>query len=152
LLDGSGNALAAWENARIGAGGLASNYFSRSDGGWFFQLAPDEFGSLGGVPGSFNSSGSDENVQLVATTGGDFLLAWQTFDDPLTSAEVRIARFTSRTHTWSEAQTLLPRSGQNIQLQRIGSDAGATCSCCGPRATDAYGAQGDSPGPRRQFL
>jgi hypothetical protein len=124
MLDGSGNALAAWPNGRTGAGGVASNYFSRSDGGWFFQLLPDEFGSLGGVPGSFTSSGSTRNVQLAAAGDGDFLLAWEgLFDDPEQGFEIHIARFTSRSRTWSTAQTLVPSSGQSVQLQRMGSDA-----------------------------
>ena len=124
LLDGSGNALAAWPNGRTGAGAVASNYFSHSDGSWVFQLPPNEVGSLGGVPGSFTSSGAPGNVQLATTTGGDFLLAWQTtlFDDPERSAEIRIARFKSSDRTWSDAQTLVPNNGRSIRLQRIGSE------------------------------
>jgi len=126
LLDGSGNALAGWSNGRTGAGIVASNYFSRSTGGWVFQLPPDGIDLLGGVPGSFTSFGTTGRVQLAASTGGDFLLAWQRtpFDDPENGSEVLIARFTSSTRTWSDAQTLVPSSSQNVQLQRIGSDAG----------------------------
>ena len=126
LLDGSGNALAAWPNGRTGAGGVASNYFSRSEGAWVFQLPPNQTDLLGGVPGSFTSSGSPHNVQVAATAGGNFLLAWETtpFDDPENSSDIRIARFTSGTRTWSAAQTLVPSNGQGIQFQRVGSDGG----------------------------
>jgi hypothetical protein len=124
LLDGSGNALAAWSNGRTGAGIVASN-FSRNAGGWVFQLAPDEPGLLGAVPGSFVTNAGNSNVQVAAGAGGDFLLAWQTtqFDNPENSGEIRVARFTSRTQTWSAAQILIASTGQNVQLQRIGSDA-----------------------------
>ena len=125
LLDDSGNALAAWRNARISAAIVASNYFSRNSGGWA-QLPPDQPGRLlGGVPDSF-TLGSLENVQLAASTDGNFLVTWEatrSFLDP-EGAEIFIARFTSRTRTWSAAQTLVPSRRQNIRLQRIGSDAG----------------------------
>ena len=128
LLDGSGNALVAFENSRTGPVAIvASNYYSRSTGGWG-QLPPDDPDILGGVPGSF-LFGFNDNIQLVTSTGGDFLVAWQAFVitpsfDP-DHAEIRIARFTSRTRTWSAAQTLVPGNAQNdVQLQRIGSDAG----------------------------
>ena len=126
LLDGIGNALVAFTNARASAGIVAGNYFSSSSGGWAFQLLPEEFGLLGDVPGSFTFSGSNDNVQLAAFAGGDFLLAWEMtlFDEPESSSEIRIARFTSRTRAWSAAQTLVPSSGQNIDLQRIGGDGG----------------------------
>jgi hypothetical protein len=126
LLDGSGNALAAWGNGRTGASIVASNYFSHSDGGWVFQLTPNETDLLGAVPGSFTASATNDNVQLAASAEGNFVLAWQKalFDDPENSGEIRSARFTSGTRVWSAAQTLVPSSGQNIQLQRIGSDAG----------------------------
>jgi hypothetical protein len=124
LLDGSGNALAAWRNARIAAAIVASNYFSGSAGGWG-QLPPDELGPLGGVPGSFRQ-GPVGNVQLAASTGGNFRAAWQaaqSFEQP-DNAEILTAHFTSGTRAWSTAQTLVPNTAQNIQLQRIGSDAG----------------------------
>lgn len=126
LLDGSGNALAAWSNGRIGASIVASNYFSRSTDGWVFQLPPFQSGLLGSVPGSFTSVGDSTNVQLAATAGGNFLLAWQMtlFNDPESSGEIRIARFTSSTRTWSATQTLVPNNGQSVQLQRVGSDGG----------------------------
>ena len=124
VLDGSGNALSVWQNARTGAGAIAGNYFSRSEGRWFFQIPPGEVDNLGGVPGSFTTSGGNDNVQVVATAGGDFLAVWQRtfFEDPATSAEIWIARFATSSRTWSEAQTLVPRR-QTLQLQRIGSDA-----------------------------
>jgi hypothetical protein len=127
LLDGSGNALAAWGNGRTGASIVASNYFSRSDGGWVFQLPPDTADLLGGVPGSF-ALASNENVQLAAAGGGDFVVVWQktSFEDPANGNEIRTARFTSSTRVWGTAQTLVPSSGQGIQLQRIGGDAGGS--------------------------
>jgi hypothetical protein len=127
LLDGSGNALVAFSNGRIGVGLVASNYFSRSTGGWVFQLPPSGiFGLLGGVPGSF-APGDNNNLQLAISAGGDFLLAWQTtlFNVLAETTEIRIAHFTSSTRTWSTAQTLVPINTQNdVQLQRMGSDAG----------------------------
>jgi hypothetical protein len=128
LLDGSGNALVAYNNARTGpAGVVASNYYSRSTGAWG-QLPPDgDSAILGEVPGSF-LFGFNDNIQLVTSTGGDFLMAWQAFVFTPSfnpdHADIRIARFTSRTRTWSAAQTLVPGPKQNIQLQRMGSDAG----------------------------
>jgi hypothetical protein len=124
LLDGGGNALVAFSNSRTGAGIVASNYFSRSNGGWG-ELTPGDPDILGAVPGSVTFGGQG-NVQLAATTEGNFLLAWNpapSFEDPQ-SAQILIAHFTTSTRTWSAAQTLVPSSGQNIQLQRIGSDAG----------------------------
>jgi hypothetical protein len=128
LLDGRGNALAAWGNARTGASIVASNYFSRSVGDWVFQLPPDGYDLLGAVPGSFGTEVDNDNVQIAATTGGNFVLVWQKtlFGDPDNSGEIRTARFTTATRTWSQAQTLVPNGGQNIQLQRIGSDAGGS--------------------------
>jgi hypothetical protein len=122
-LDG-GNALAAWGNGRTGASLVAGNYFLRSTGDWVFQLPPDTSDLMGAVPGSFSAMGSSGNVQLAATAGGDFLVAWTfaPFDDPENGAEIRIARFSAGSHAWSEAQTIVPSSGQTIQLQRIGSD------------------------------
>jgi hypothetical protein len=126
LLDGSGNALVAFHNGRTGVEQLASNYFSRSAGGWG-QLPPDAFEFLlGEVPGSF-SNGPIENLQLAASTEGNFLLAWhahESFGGNRDNREILIAHFTSSTRTWSEAQTLVPRNGHNVQLQRMGSDAG----------------------------
>jgi hypothetical protein len=128
-LDGNGNALVAFQNARTGVGILASNYFSRSTRSWG-QLPPDTFEDiLGAVPASF-VSGFNDNLQLVASTGGNFVLIWQAnFDDaggnPASGSEIRVARFTSSVRTWSGAQTLIPGSVQkNVQLQRIASDAG----------------------------
>jgi hypothetical protein len=125
LLDGSGNALLAFINSRTGAAILGSNYFSRSTGSWG-QLPPDSIDDIiGFVPGS-GVPGFNDNLQLATTTGGNFLLAWlATFDGggtPDSGSEIRIARFTSSTRTWSTAQTLVP-VGADIQLQRIGSDA-----------------------------
>jgi hypothetical protein len=127
LLDGSGNALAAFSNLRTGAGIVASNYFSRSTGSWG-QLLPNDLGPLGAVPGSFRTGpGPSGNVQLAASTDGNFLVAWeaaQSFDHP-DSFDILIARFTSHTRTWSAAQTLVPGSEQrNVRFQRLGSDAG----------------------------
>ena len=123
LLDDSGNALAAWRYGRLAAAWVGSNYFSRGTGGWG-QLNPGEgLGPLGLVPDSFTRL--MENVQLTASTDGNFLVAWQANPEleQSESTEIRIARFTSRTRTWSAAKTLVPSSRQNIQFQRIGSDA-----------------------------
>ena len=90
-----------------------------------FQLSPNEIGVLGGVPGSF-ILGSAGNVQLAASAGGDFLVAWQAspFDAQSGGPEILFARFTSSTSTWNDAQILVPRTAQNdVRLQRIGSDA-----------------------------
>jgi len=121
LLDGSGNAFVAFGISDFFSN-VASNYYSRNTGSWGHQSDP--LAILGIVPfGNFDAVG---NVQLAASTDGDFLLAWQRtpFDDPENGSEVLIARFTSSTRTWSDAQTLVPSSSQNVQLQRIGSDAG----------------------------
>ena len=64
------------------------------------------------------------NIQLAASTDGNFLLAFgrRVVDDAAT--ELLISRFTSRTRTWSAPQTLVPGTAQiDILLQRIGSDA-----------------------------
>jgi hypothetical protein len=125
LLDGRGNALVTWPYARTGMAVVSSNYFSRSGGGWA-RLPPGQiYGSLGGVPGSF-TQGSLENVQLATTTAGNFLAVWQAgqASDPPENAAILISHFTSSTRTWSPARTLVPGRGQNIQFQRVGSDAG----------------------------
>jgi hypothetical protein len=128
LLDGIGNALAVFDLTELGSGALGSNYFARNVGSWG-QLAPGETVLGTAVPGSIGGRVA-ENLQLAASTDGNFLLAWDHIkqDDPLESAEIRIAHFTSRTRTWSEARTLVQGGGQNtqfpmIQLQRVGSDA-----------------------------
>ncbi len=128
LLDGSGNALVAFDNSRTGAVAIvASNYFSRSTGGWG-QLPPNDPDILGGVPGSFAPSASTDNIQLVDLRRRQLPAGMagrsRRSTDP-DSAEIRIARFTSRTRTWSAAQTLVPGNAQNdVRFQRIGSDAG----------------------------
>jgi hypothetical protein len=125
LLDGRGNALVAFNNGERTDGTIASNYFSRSTGDWVFQLAPEQCGVLlGEVPRSRITGGND-HLGLAASTGGDFLLAWQRFGLDIGS-EIRIAHFTSSTRTWSEAQTLVPGSiNKGVQFRRngIGSDA-----------------------------
>jgi hypothetical protein len=66
-----------------------------------------------------------ENIQLATSSAGNFLVAWQDgppYDHP-ESAQILIAHFTSRTRTWSTAQALVPSRAQNIQFQRVGSDA-----------------------------
>lgn len=124
-LDGGGNALAVWRYARIGVATAASNHFSGRAGGWA-QLAPDDPGSLGGVPGSF-IHGSLLDLQVTASTDGNFLAAWAAIEErsaPQSDhAKILLTRFTSRTRTWGAVQTLVPNRGQNIQLQRMGSDA-----------------------------
>jgi hypothetical protein len=121
LLDGSGNALAAWQDSRV----RESNYFSRSTGDWVLQLPANE----GVVPGSF-SIGSAGGHQLAASTGGDVLLAFSAVanseaNPPEPVFEIRIARFTSSTRTWSAAQPLVRgTTGNVVRFQSIGSDAG----------------------------
>jgi hypothetical protein len=126
MLDGSGNALVAFRNAPGFAELLASNYFSRSSGGWG-QLPPDSVEELlGEVPGTL-IFGLNDNIQLAASAGGDFLLAWQTITEspPGIGSDIRIARFTTSTRTWSAPQTLVPANAEkDVQFQRIGSDAG----------------------------
>ncbi|HEU5295673.1 MAG TPA: hypothetical protein VFU71_12880 [Burkholderiaceae bacterium] len=130
LLDGSGNALVTFNNGEHTFDLIASNYFSRSTGDWAFKLALDQCDILGVVPGSLVDGGND-HLGLAASSGGDFLLAWQHFflgppGGGPGGSELRIARFTSSTRIWSEAQTLVPGSaGQNVQFRRngIGSDA-----------------------------
>jgi hypothetical protein len=127
LLDGSGNALVAFHNARSGAGVLASNYYSRTGGGWG-RLPTNEAGFLGGVPGSL-TLGSNGRIQLTASADGNFMLAWNptVVDDDPQSGQIVIASFTSRTRTWSAPQTVVPGSTQkNVQLQRMGSAAGGS--------------------------
>jgi hypothetical protein len=121
LLDRSGNALAAWRYARIYGAWVGSNYFSCSAGCWG-QLPPNGW-MLGIVSDSLTYF--IENIQLAASVDGDFLVAWNatpSYDQPEGSA-IFISRFSSRTRTWSAEQPLVPSSGQNIQFQRIGSDA-----------------------------
>lgn len=125
LLDASGNALAAFLSLRSAAGGVASNYFAVDGGGWA-RLPPGEPGLLGGVPGSFSAEGPIGNLQLATSIDGNFALAWEAgenWDVPELSM-IRVARFTSRTRSWSNAQTLVPADAQkNVRLQRLGSDA-----------------------------
>ena len=125
ILDGSGNALVVFRNERVGAGILASNYFSRSTGSWG-RLPPEVVDIFGAVPGSF-VLGFTDSIHLAAAGGGDFLAAWQSlavFDDAQQSL-IRIARFTSRTRTWSTAETVLTASldDESFRLQRLASDA-----------------------------
>jgi hypothetical protein len=126
LLDGSGNALVAYHNARTGPGILARNYFSRSGGGWG-QLPPEDPDILGVMPGTLTEGGQG-NPELVNTLNGNFLLAWTQAEselDPQGPRRIVIARFTSNVRTWSAAQTLIPGSAtKNIQLQRMATDAG----------------------------
>jgi hypothetical protein len=125
LVDGSGNALAYWRNVRTGVEALGSSYFSRGNGGWP-QLAPGEIGLLGGVAGSF-VRGTLRHLQLTSAGDGDFLAAWENIDlssnNDSYQAKILVARFTSDTREWGAVQTLVPNRGQNIQLQRMGSDA-----------------------------
>jgi hypothetical protein len=128
LQDSSGNALVAFQNERTGPVAIvASNYYSRSTASWG-QLGPFDPDILGVVPGSF-LFGFNDILQVATSAGCDFLLAWQAFVftpsfDP-DHAEIRIVRFTSRTRTWSAAQTLVPGNAENdVQFQRLGSDAG----------------------------
>ena len=126
ILDGSGNALVVYRNERTSAGLLASNYYSRSTGNWG-KLPPDVDGILGEIPGSGIGILFNDNVQLAATPGGNFLAAWQGWDDttPNPYSVIRIARFTSSTRTWSTTETLLTGSYETVDfaLQRIATDA-----------------------------
>ena len=67
----------------------------------------------------------EELAELATTAGGNFLAAWEvTFDAVPETFEIRIARFTSSTRTWTAAQTLVPTNAQNdVRFQRLGSDA-----------------------------
>jgi hypothetical protein len=71
--------------------------------------------------------GFNDNIQLTAAGDGNFLLAWQVvFDNGGSNPEtfeIRLARFTSSTRTWSAAQTVVPVGAQNdVRFHRIGSD------------------------------
>jgi hypothetical protein len=124
ILDGNGNALVAFPAAVPGIELVASNYFSRSTGDWVFQLSPDQCELVvGEVPGSAVCCGQVLlHLALTTSSGGDFLMVWQSFERP---ADIRIARFTSSTRTWSEAQTLVPDGIQNVSFgpNGFGSDA-----------------------------
>jgi hypothetical protein len=129
LLDGSGNALVAFENRIERTMAVGSSYYSRSSGGWGLGV---------GVPGSLVSSppvgiqgGLDDRMELAASTDGNFLLAWNSVEfgdcgnsDGSISADIRIAQFTSRSGTWGAAQTVVSGNKQpHVQLQRLRSDA-----------------------------
>ena len=120
-LDGSDNALVAFSTGIEPSGfeehTLASNYYSRSAGTWG-ELPPDDSGLFGVVP---DSLGTQNGLQLVATIDGNFLAAWRNSFNPQ-AYEIVIARFTSRTRTWTGKQTLIP-GDTSLQLHRIGSDA-----------------------------
>ena len=125
LLDGSGNALVVYRNERQSSSLLASNYYSRSIGSWG-KLPPDAVEEiLGEIPNS--AALFSDSIQLALAGGGDFLAAWQGTNDflPDPHAEIRVARFTSRTRTWSTAERVERGSElkQNFQLQRMASDA-----------------------------
>lgn len=121
-LDGSGNALVAFgtgiQPSRFVDQTLASNYYSRTAGTWGGLPAEDP-GLFGVVPGT--GRGVVLYLQVVATTDGNFLAAWQ---ENLESGgrEVAVARFASRTRKWTAKQTLIP-ADLGVWLQRIGSDA-----------------------------
>jgi hypothetical protein len=122
LLDGSGNALVVEHYAHF-FDSLASNYFSRSTGSWD-QFPPGfEDGILRPVPNSF-VFGFINKLQLATTPGGNYLAAWEvTFDTVPETFEIRVARFTSSTRTWTAAQTLVPINAQNdVRFHRLGSD------------------------------
>jgi hypothetical protein len=128
LLDGSGNALVAFANSIDSTMAVGSNSYSRSSGTWGLGV---------GVPGSLVSSppfgvqgGLDHRMELAASTEGNFLLAWSSVDfsgstiEGSFPANIRIAQFTSRSGTWSAAQTVVSgNEQQNLQLQRLRSDA-----------------------------
>lgn len=131
LLDGSGNALVAFEHTPSQAtsqGIVASNYYSPGTGGWA-QLPPSNVSDvLGRVPGTYGG-GIIFNLQLATTADGNFLLGWDergAFDD---DTRIFIARFTRRSRTWSPAQLLVPSVPRQccltffVRLHRIGSDA-----------------------------
>ena len=65
--------------------------------------------------------------RMPSTSGGNFLAAWQGWDDttPNPYSVIRIARFTSSTRTWSPTETLLTGSYEKVDfaLQRIATDA-----------------------------
>ncbi len=125
LLDGSGNALVAYLHGRTSVDTVASNYYSRSDGGWG-SLPPDhpDPDVYGVVPNSF-VFGFIDDVQLARSAQGNFVMAWQTQIEDAGS-EIWTAHFTSSTRTWSTAYMLVPIVGQNnVRLQRIASDGGA---------------------------
>jgi hypothetical protein len=127
FLDGSGNALAVFFSGA--SPDLASNYYSRNVGNWG-QLASGETLPDTSIPGSGSRVRAD-SLQLAVLTDGNFLVAWDSFGgvssvDTAFSNDLRIARFTSRTGTWSPAQTLVPVEQEPpnfIQVQHMGSDA-----------------------------
>ena len=125
LLDGSGNALVAFLHGRTSVDTVASNYYSRSGGGWG-SLPPDhpDPDVYGVVPNSF-VFGFIDNVQLARSAEGNFVMAWQT-DIEDAGFEIWTAHFTSSTRTWSTAYMLVPIVGRNnVRLQRIASDGAA---------------------------
>jgi hypothetical protein len=125
LLDGSGNALGVMHYTHF-FDSLVSGYFSRTTG--WEQLPPDfEDGIYRWVPGSFDF-GFIDNIQLANIPGGNFLAAWEIKLDrgggSLDTPEIRVARFTTSTNTWTTAQTLVPVNAQNdVRFYRLGSDA-----------------------------
>ena len=119
-------------------GNVASNYYSLNTGSWG-QLPPqsDPVAILGKVP--FGNFDTVSNVQLAASTDGDFLLAWES---PAASeaAQIFIAHFSSRTRTWNRGAA--PGAGRaadapTASLQRLAAHRQrcrvATRWCCGPR-------------------
>jgi hypothetical protein len=134
LLDGSGNALAVFNHFRPRTEIAASNYFSRSSGGWG-QLDPSGSGIFGELPGSLSPdflAGEEQtdpahegplgDLHLASSIDGNFLLVWAA--PSFSGKEILIARFTSRTRTWSAPQTVVPSNPGLSNVQRIGSDAG----------------------------
>ncbi len=129
LVDGNGNALVVFFHGRVLVDTLASNYYSRSGGGWG-SLPPDhpDPDFYGGVPNSTIRVGFGDNIQLARSAGGNFVMAWQANVEKTSgfSTEIRVAHFTSGTRTWSSAYVLVPNVTEtDIRLQRINSDGGA---------------------------
>lgn len=124
--DAEGNALAVWRNGRASAQLIASNHYRRSTGQWN-TLLPGELGPIGVVPNSLLVGGFVSAMQLAALPGGAFQLVWQAqlYVNPTAPLrrEVRAARFSGPTQTWSNGEVIVPpNAADDVTLQRLAAD------------------------------
>ena len=118
-------------------GSLRATTSHAAAGAGLSSCSPNEFGLLGDVPGSFTFAGSNDNVQLAASAGGDFLLAWE-----MTLFGRAREQFRDPHRAFHESHPDVECGADAGAGQRDRTSSGfsasaampaATRSCCGPR-------------------